>query len=200
MIRSRRWALGLLLSAPAIAEAHIVSTRLGDFFAGALHPLTDPADLLCWVALGLLAARAGARSARWLVVAVPLALMAGVALASLHAVPGAGVIAGVLLVGLGAVLALDRVLGLPALLIVAVATMLLRGVANAAGVSDTTDFVLYVLGVGGIGYVVMTLFMAVSVGFVEPARAGGWRLVALRVAGSWIAAIGLMLGGFALRG
>jgi hypothetical protein len=40
------------------------SSRLGDFYAGALHPLTDLQDGLLWTALGLLAGSLGAIHAR----------------------------------------------------------------------------------------------------------------------------------------
>ena len=59
---------------------------------------------------------------------------------------------------------------------------------------------LYAAGLAGAGYVAITLVMAVTVAFTgsdaEPAVA--WRRIAIRAMGSWIAAIGLMMGGFAL--
>src|SRR6185369_1712743 len=55
------------LLAASSAHGHIVGARLGDFYSGALHPLTDLQDVLLWIALGLLAASLGASRSRWLV-------------------------------------------------------------------------------------------------------------------------------------
>src|SRR5712672_2955104 len=62
----------ILLTAAQSAEAHIVASRLGDFYAGALHPLTDLQDDVLWTALGLLAGSLGATHGRWLVLVLPL--------------------------------------------------------------------------------------------------------------------------------
>ena len=48
------------------AAAHIVSSRLGDFYAGAVHPLTGLQDVILWTALGILAGAQPAAQARWL--------------------------------------------------------------------------------------------------------------------------------------
>src|SRR5207237_3459193 len=67
----------ILLAAAQTAEAHIVASRLGDFYAGALHPLTDLQDDVLWTALGLLAGSLGATHGRWLVLVLPLGLLLG---------------------------------------------------------------------------------------------------------------------------
>ena len=80
----------LLLSTPA--EAHIVASRLGDFYAGALHPLTGLVDVLLWAALGLLAGMQPPGRARWLVLLFPLGLLAGLLLGLHGTVPGGAVL------------------------------------------------------------------------------------------------------------
>ena len=70
-----------LLASATFADAHIVASRLGDFYAGALHPLSDLQDLILWAALGLLAGSLGASKGRWLVLVFPLGLLAGLILA-----------------------------------------------------------------------------------------------------------------------
>jgi len=47
------------------------------------------------------------------------------------------------------------------------------------------------------GYAAVTLVAALALAFRQPG--GGWRTVTLRAARSWIAAVGLMVGGLALR-
>src|SRR5262245_48560545 len=72
-----------LLFVPSVAQAHLVNTRLGDFYGGVLHPLTAFEEVLPWLALAVLAAFQGADRARWLVVVFPISLLAGGALSQL---------------------------------------------------------------------------------------------------------------------
>src|SRR5262249_29062696 len=67
----------VLLGMPSFAHAHLVTTRLGGFYDGMLHPLTGFEDTLPWLALAILAAFQGAQRARWLLVVFPLGLLAG---------------------------------------------------------------------------------------------------------------------------
>ncbi len=183
------------------ADAHIVSSRLGDFFTGALHPLTDPADIMLWIGLALLAGCAGARSARWLVLAVPVGLVSGFVL-SLTGVQLPGVLTTAMLVMLGAIAVVAWVPTAGGLVMLALVSGIVRGIANAGGVAPDTDVALYATGLAGVGYAAITLAMALSVRLLGPeARlAAPWRQVAVRVAGSWIAAIGLMTAALAMRG
>ena len=188
----------LLLSSPA--EAHIVASRLGDFYAGALHPLTGLEDVLLWLALGLLAGMQPAGRARWLVPLFPLGLLAGLALGLQAGVPGGAVLDAGAMVALGALLALAVRLPGPALCALALALGVWRGAANAAGVAPDANVTLFAAGFAVAGYAAITLTAAAAAAFVQPAfvqPGQGWRAVTLRAAGSWIAAIGLMVGGLA---
>jgi urease accessory protein len=192
-------AMLLFAQVPA-AEAHIVAIRLGDFYAGALHPLTDLQDVLLWLAMGLLAGSMGAMRGRWLVLVFPLGLLAGLALG-----PKIG--------GLAANPALDAtiavVLGLllaaaarvPTVLLCAIAATLavLRGAANAGDLDPTTDHLLFAAGLACAGYAAITLVMALTLAFRGPVAdaSKAWRGIALRALGGWIAAIGLMMAGLA---
>ena len=70
----RAWlAAAALLATLEAADAHIAASRLGDFYAGALHPLSDLQDVILWAALGMLAGSLGASAGRWLVLVFPLA-------------------------------------------------------------------------------------------------------------------------------
>ncbi len=182
---------------PRAAEAHIVGARLGDFYAGALHPLTDPQDILLWLALGLLAGTRGPVRARWLVPGFPLALAAGAAIGLRFALVAPGPASNAAMTAaLGLLLAVAVRLPGIALVLLAVFVGLLRGLANAGGIGPQTDPVLFTAGLTSAGYVVITLSTALAVQF--HGQGGGWRGIALRACGSWIAAIGVMMGGFAL--
>src|SRR5258708_16624939 len=87
----RAWVTGAALFASVeAAQAHIVATRLGDFYAGALHPLTDLQDLILWTAMGMLAGSLGAAKGRLLVLVFPLGLLARLALGRAFGVGSAG--------------------------------------------------------------------------------------------------------------
>ncbi len=183
------------------ANAHIVGARLGDFYAGALHPLTDLQDVLLWIGVGLLAGLIGADRGRWLVAVVPAGLVAGLSLAvatGLTAIPA--VASAAVMVVIGLMIAAGLRLGTLSLALLAGGLAMLRGADNAAGLAADTDRLLFAAGLATMGYVAITLTMALTVVFLrgDANPAPAWRRIAVRVCGSWIAAIGLMVGGLAL--
>jgi hydrogenase/urease accessory protein HupE len=190
-------ALTLWAAQAQTADAHIVSARLGDFYAGALHPLVDLQDLIMWGAMGILAGSLGAARGRSLVVVFPLGLIAGLFLASalgIDATARPALDAGIILV-LGLLLA--AAIRLPVSLLCALAFGLgvIRGAANASELGPQTDHVLFAAGLAGAGYVAITLIMALAAAFRRPetAPSTSWRGIAVRGLGGWVAAIGLMM-------
>lgn len=192
--------VALLIAQPKMAEAHIVAARLGDFYAGALHPLTELQDLILWAAMGVLAGSLGAARGRWVVLLFPLGLLAGFtcgrafSIVSLSPAADAGTI---LLLGL----LLAAAISLPTALLCAIAFLLaaMRGAANAGDLTPESDPLLFAAGLACAGYASITLIMALTLAFrradADPATA--WRAVAIRAFGGWIASIGLMMVGFA---
>jgi urease accessory protein len=76
----------------------------------------------------------------------------------------------------------------------------MRGAANAGDVGSDTNRLLFAAGLACMGYAAITLTMAVTLAFRRPDDAGAsmaWRGIAIRAFGGWIAAIGLMMVGFA---
>lgn len=195
-LRRSAWLLPLL-ALPTQAQAHIVSSRLGDFYGGALHPVTSLGDVVLWLALGLLAGMQRGTVVRWLVLVFPAGLALGFAAgaeagwsrdpALLIAVP---------MVALGLLTA--AALPLPRALFLALAFLLgvLRGAANAAGLEPGTDALLFGTGLVATGYAAVTVVTALVRAFAD--GAGTWRPIALRAGASWIAAIGLMIGTYAV--
>jgi urease accessory protein len=192
-------AIGLLFAAMRPASAHIVSSRLGDFYAGALHPLTDLQDLILWTALGVLAGSLGAERGRLLILAFPLGLLTG--LLSAHAF---GAIAAGSALNAGMILLLGLLLAaaarIPTLLLCAMTFGLavVRGAANASDLVPPTDRVLFAAGLACVGYVAITLVMALTVTFRRTDSPMAWQGIAIRALGGWIAAIGLMMAGLSL--
>lgn len=181
------------------AEAHIVSSRLGDFYAGAAHPLTGLQDVVLWTALGVLAGTQPAARARWLVGVFPAGLVAGLLLGLAGGVTnGVAAVDAGCMVAIGGLIAAGLRLPGAALLTVAFMLGLVRGAANAGGAGADTNTVLFAAGFAVVGYAAITLLTAAVLTFRRPDT--GWRSIALRACGSWIAAIGIMAGGYALAG
>ncbi len=194
-------AVAALMASAQAADAHIVASRLGDFYAGALHPLTDLQDLILWIALGVLAGSLGATKGRWLVLVFPLGLLAGLVLGLTSGGVSAGPVADAgMVVVLGLLLAANVRISIAPLCAMALGLAMMRGAANSGDVGLETNRLLFAAGLAGAGYAAITLTMAVTLAFrgtdANPSIA--WRGIAIRAFGSWIAAIGLMMGGFAL--
>ncbi|QJP16344.1 hypothetical protein G3545_23510 [Starkeya sp. ORNL1] len=190
-------AIMMIAGMPTAAQAHLVDTRLGDFYGGALHPLTDFEQILPWVALAALAAFQGPQRARWMIVVFPLALLAGGAASLALPNPPFAPILGISLVAItGLALAAAVRLPLPVLLAIAAVMGLLHGYQNGEAMVASTDQLLFLSGVTAIGYAVLTLVTGTAIAFLR--GAGGWRPIALRAGGSWVAAVGIMVLGLQL--
>ncbi|WP_159726858.1 HupE/UreJ family protein [Methylosinus sp. Ce-a6] len=192
-------ALALIASATS-ANAHIIGARLGDFYAGAAHPLTDLADLILWFALALLAGSLGPSAARPILLFFPLGLLAGSSVgAEVVFAPAGGLAASGMLVLLGLLLAAGLRIHRNLLCVIAFGAAAMRGASNAGGMGPETNRLLFALGIAIAGYVAIALVAAATVAFRgEETVSRGWRRIAIRALGSWIAAIGLMMGGLAL--
>jgi len=194
-------AVATLFTSTVAADAHIVAARLGDFYTGALHPLTDLQDLLLWTAVGVLAASLGASRGRWLVLLFPLGLLAGLALNRTFGMvsEGAAVDAGIVLM-LGLLLAAEARIPTALLCSIAFGLAAMRGAANAGDVRPETNQLLYAAGLACAGYAAITLIMALTLTFrrAEVGASMAWRGIAIRAVGGWIAAIGMMMLGLAV--
>jgi urease accessory protein len=183
-----------LASCPSRAEAHLVTTGLGPLYDGLLHVALTPEDLVPVMALALLAGLRGVTHGRRALFVLPAAwLLGGVIGLAVHggASPRWTALSFVLLGGL---VALDARLPLGATTLLAALLGLGHGYLNGSAVAQP--------GLGAVGLlgIVAAVFMlvALAASFVVPLRAVWARLV-VRVAGSWIAAIGLLLIGWAIR-
>jgi urease accessory protein len=182
------------------ADAHIVAARLGDFYAGAFHLLTDLQDVILWTAMGVLAGSLGAAKGRWLVLVFPLGLLAGLALGRITGVVSAGpAVDAATILTLGLLLATATRLPTALLCMIAFGLAVIRGVANAGDLGPETDRLLFAAGLASAGYAVITLIMALTLAFrgTDAGPAMAWQGIAIRALGGWIAAIGLMMVGLA---
>ena len=189
-------ARGLALTAYAqLAHAHLIETGLGPVYDGIAHFALTPEDLIPALALAVLAGlrgtiTRGARSScclwRGYVAGRRSALSAKVSLPdSLSWVP---------LLVLGGLVAADVRLPAAATTALAAALGLFLGLANGYAMAQAGPGVRGVVGIVGAVFVVTTLGAACAVAWQS-----GWLRIAWRVAGSWIAASGLLLAGWTLR-
>jgi hydrogenase/urease accessory protein HupE len=192
-----RWAVlltaGLLL--PAAAQAHLVSTGLGPFYDGLSHFVLTPEDLLPALALALLVGLNGARVGRTTLFVLPAAWLAGglagLAWPTTASMPALTVASFLVL---GAMVAADLRLRLAW----AVGLALLLGGVN--GYFNGSAMAGAKLGLTGLAGIVSALFVAVALAAaLAVAQRAPWARIALRVAGSWVAAAGLLLLGWSLR-
>jgi hydrogenase/urease accessory protein HupE len=191
-------ALGALACAllPSPAEAHLVTTGLGPIYDGISHVLMSPDDLVPILAMALLAGLNGPAAGRRTLFALTGAwILGGVAgfLVGRPFVPAALPTASFLL--LGGLTAADRRLSPAVVTALAVAVGLLHGWLNGAGIAESQREALGLVGIASATFVLVALASALVVSL----RAE-WTRIAVRVAGSWIAAIGLLMLGWSLRG
>jgi hydrogenase/urease accessory protein HupE len=188
-------ALALALGC-AGAEAHLESTGMGPVYDGLLHFLASAEDLVVVLALALLAGLRGAAHGRRVLFALPLAWLAG-SLLGLGAAPSSASLFGAAswLLAIGALVVADAKLSLPATTALAVAVGLFHGYLNGSGLGLSLPAIVAAVGVASGVFVLLALVAALIV----PLRAG-WARVAVRVGGSWIAASGLLLLGWSIRG
>jgi hydrogenase/urease accessory protein HupE len=190
-----------LLAVPASALAHELTTEYGAFLGSALHIFTEIDHLAAFAVLGLLAGQSEAFARVSGVVAFSVVLVLGMvaplALAGVGSFESAEALlspATVLMVGI-LVAAGMRLPGW-ATALAGAATGMVHGIANGLAIAASPQpGVVPVLG-GITAACVITVVALLVAGALNGPRG---RIV-VRVVGSWVAALGLMMMGLALRG
>lgn len=180
----------------APAEAHLNATGMGPAYDGLLHFLTSPEDLVPALALALLAGLRGAAYGRRAMFTLPAAWLLGSLLGSSVAAASTGMLgASFWFLLLGGLVVADAKLSLRAMTALAALLGLVHGYLNGTGMGLSLFALVAALGVAAAVFAVVVLVAAL----VVQLRAQ-WARVAVRVAGSWIAASGLLMLGWTLRG
>lgn len=188
-------ALGALAAIPSSAQAHLVNTGFGPIYDGATHLLLSPEDLLVVLALGILAGLRGKEFGRSVLFILPGAWCLG----GILGLPQSEeillpVVATLSYLILGVLAAADRKLSLIVIQALAGVMGLLHGFLNGSAMAAADLGASGLLGIAVVAFVGVTLVAA----FVVSLRPD-WTRVAVRVAGSWIAAIGLLSLGWLYR-
>ena len=180
-----------LLAVASTAHAHSPVKGIGGFYAGFLHPVTGLEHILPFAALGILAGQQGDKSAPALFLFALMVMAGAVSALWIPALPYVGlvnVLSGVLL---GALVAAAWRLPVAVLYVVATVFGLSHGFANGAALSGAFKAYLFIPGLG-LAALVVTAWLMIATDFLLRQKYS-WMHIAVRVAGSWITAIGVLV-------
>jgi hydrogenase/urease accessory protein HupE len=181
---------------PRSAGAHPITTGLGPFYDGISHAIVSPDDLVPMIAIAMLAGLAGRVAARSALFGLTGGWFLGGMLglfATVPRIPQATTIVSFMV--LGSLTAMDRRVPLRLLVGLAVAVGFLHGWLNGVGLAEVQGAAIGLAGTAIAAFVVVAIVSAQVVRLQAP-----WTRIAVRVAGSWVAAIGLLMLGWTLRG
>jgi urease accessory protein len=184
--------LSLLL--PARAQAHLPTIGLGPVYDGIFHLFLSPEDLIPVIALALLAGQRGATTSRRMLWILPAAWFAGGALGMFAPTARGSTLTCVSFLVLGGLIAANAKISVPLMTALTAILGFFHGYLNGSGINRFNDGAYVLLGLAFAVFVVLAIFAS----FVVPLRRQ-WALIVVRVAGSWIAASGLLMLGWALR-
>lgn len=179
----------------APAEAHLNSTGMGPIYDGLMHFLMSPEDMVPVLALALLAGLRGAAYGRRALFTIPASWLVGGLIGLSATTENAHpIVAAAWFLVLGGLLAADAKLSLRLITALAALLGIYHGYLNATGMGAVGSAAVALL---GLVFAVFVL-IALASSFVVRLRSD-WARIAVRVAGSWIAASGLLMLGWAVR-
>jgi|COG998Drversion2_1049125.scaffolds.fasta_scaffold41329_1 hydrogenase/urease accessory protein HupE len=190
------FAAVVMLIWPTTAHAHLVSTGLGPFYDGITHLILTPDDLLGVLAIALLSGLGGTRHGRTALFILSTAWLVGGLLGlQLDRQISLPLVNTVSFLVVSILVAADRKMPLVILVGLASALGLLHGFLNGTGLAQAGGGILALFGIATAVFVMVALIAALVISL----RAA-WVRIAVRVIGSWITAIGLLMLGWAYRG
>ena len=182
------------LCCPSSATAHLVTTGMGPVYDGIGHLLLTPEDLVPVLALALYAGLRGTVAGRRTMFLLPLAwFIGGVTGSAVNVIPSIPIPAISFLV-LGGLIASDLFMPDAAVTALAIVLGLVHGFLNGAVLKDEAG-TLGLVGIMSIVFIAVALASAFVVSLRRP-----WMRIAVRVAGSWIFASGLLMFGWMAKG
>jgi urease accessory protein len=193
-----RILLGAVLSAvllrPSDAAAHLVTTGMGPVYDGIGHLLLTPEDLIPALAVALYAGLRGRVPGRRALFLFPLAWLlggfAGLSASSMPAFP----LPAISFLLLGILIASDLRLPDNIFTIITIAVGIMHGFFNGI-VLKTGPAGLGLLGIMAALFVLVAIVSAFVLSLKPP-----WARIVVRVAGSWVVAMGLLMIGWFFRG
>ena len=195
-LRARTFAMLAVALACGPAEAHLNATGMGPIYDGLMHFLTSPEDLVPALALALLAGLRGAPYGRRAMFTLPAAWLLGSLVGLSAALASAGTLgASFWFLLLGGLVVADAKLSLRSMTALGALLGLVHGYLNGTGMGLSAQAIVAALGLAAAVFVLVVLVAALVVRLRAP-----WARIAVRVGGSWIAASGLLMLGWSIRG
>jgi hydrogenase/urease accessory protein HupE len=177
------------------AHAHLTSTGMGPLYDGLMHFVLSPEDLVPAVGLALLCGLRGSQHSRVVLFVLPCAwLLGGLVGLAADVVSGSGAVSAAWFLLVGGLVAADAKLSVRAVVALAAALGLYHGFLNGTGTGHSISAMITVIGLVSAVFVLFALAAALVVQLRRH-----WARIAIRVIGSWIAASGLLLLGWAIR-
>ena len=187
-------AASAVLLKPSVAAAHLVTTGMGPVYDGIGHLLLTPDDLIPAMAVALYAGLCGKAPGRYALFFFPLAWLAGGIAGLLSASALTFSFSALSFLLLGALIAAD--LRLPAQVVSGLIVVVgaIHGFFNGIAMKSGPGF-------SGLMGIAATLFVLVAIASaIVVSLRPAWTRVAVRVVGSWIAAVGLLMLGWLAKG
>jgi urease accessory protein len=186
--------LAVFFLCPSPASAHLNSTGMGPMYDGLLHFFLSPEDIVPVVALALLAGLRGPEYGRRALLLLPAIWFVGCFLGTMFQWAVSWPVAAISFLVFGGLVAANAQLSLRMMTVLAGSLGLVHGWMNGAGVPWSLSLVGAYAGLVAGVFVVVALVSAFVIKLRPP-----WTRIAVRVAGSWIVATGLLLLGWAAR-
>lgn len=186
-------AAAAVLFLPVLASAHLVTTGMGPVYDGIGHLLLTAEDLVPALAIAVYAGLRGKSAGRLVLFLFPSAWLIG-GLAGLMTgitLPGQPQIISFVLFGV--LIAADQRLPDALVLLLVIPIGIMHGFYNGVAMMNGPG----AAGLLGISSILFVLLAFVSAFTVSLNR--NWSRIVMRVAGSWIAAIGLLMSGWAIK-
>jgi urease accessory protein len=188
-MRRAALAAALLLLATATASAHTVVPGIGGFPGGLLHPLLVPAHVLVLIALGLMTGSFAARAQIYLLAVFAAAAVGAFTLITMaYSATQAGILVLCLSAAIGLLLAANIALPAAAATVVAAAVsgaLIFDSVPPVLSVAETVTSLA--------GTAASALVLVEATALLSRALPQRIRPIAIRIAGSWIAASAIMV-------
>lgn len=179
---------------PLPAQAHLNSTGMGPVYDGLVHFLLSPEDLLPVIALALLAGLRGTAFGRTALFVLPAAWLLGGFIGLAAPINVTPLLTTFSFLLFGGLVAADAKLSLRAMTALAALLGLVHGFLNGGAMGQPGVGAVALLGLVFAVFVLVALTASFVVSLRWP-----WTRIAVRVAGSWIVAFGLLMLGWAVR-
>ena len=187
-------ATSAMLFKPSIAAAHLVTTGMGPVYDGIGHLLLTPEDLIPALAVALYAGLRGKTPGKLALFFFPLAWLIGGFIGLLINFNPSFSLSALSFLLLGGLIAADLPLPVNIVTGIIMAVGFLHGFFNGTALQDGP-------GISGLIGIMAMLFVLVAItSAIVVSLRTAWTRVAVRVAGSWIAAVGLLMLGWLIKG